>query len=89
MSLRALEVDWNCLHGQMTLVSPQAKVSSVCTPSCYALCAACDMLPNLPMRVRGAPGALAGGQEEELGHSGTGKVTRLLSVWSQKQTFEA
>lgn len=37
------------------LVSPQAKVSSVCTPSCYALCAACDMLPNLPMRVRGAP----------------------------------
>lgn len=28
------------------LVSPQAKVSSVCTPSCYALCAACDMLPT-------------------------------------------
>lgn len=35
-------------------LSPGKGVECVNTP-CYALCPACDMLPNLPMRVRAAP----------------------------------
>lgn len=67
------------------LVSPQAKVSSVWTPPCYALCfLRVIWFPIFLCVWEQPPGALAGGQEEELGHSGTGEAFAVRSKHSKR-----